>query len=82
MNMQLTSLDILYLSLSIGFLILVGVISYLVFRVSRTLGNVDTLVEDVDDTAKDIRGLKNHVKGGVFGAVSPVLGLVANIKRR
>lgn len=80
MNAQLTTLDILYITLSIGFAVFVGGIIFLVHRISRTLSILNVLITHIDDTARDVNVAKNHVKRGLLLTVSSVLGLL--LKRR
>lgn len=68
-------LDIFYLSLSIGFIVLVGTVSYAAFQLVQTLRSIKILVEDIDDTAKDVRIAKEATKLNIFRIVSMVLGL-------
>lgn len=77
MNMQMTSLDILYVSLSLGFLVLVGFLVFLIIKASKTLDSLNLLLEDVDDTASEIRQLKNTVKFGIFSGISMLTGILS-----
>jgi len=80
MRLELTSLDILYLCLGIGFLIFVSFFIFLVIKLSRTLDSLKILIEDVDDAANDIKEIKNKVKGKFFSAASLILGLLLSKK--
>lgn len=64
------SLNFLYYSLAIGFLILVGFISYAAFSLSQTLNKLTSILIKVDDIAKDADDLKNTIKGGILGLIS------------
>jgi len=64
------SLNFLYYSLGIGFLVLVGFVSYAAFNLSRTLKRLTSVLIKVDDVAKDADDLKNLIKSGVLGLVS------------
>lgn len=75
MNLELTSLDILYLSLSIGFLVLVIFFVFLILKLGKTLDAVRILAQDLDDTARDVNGIKNQIKGQFYGMASSLLGL-------
>lgn len=62
----MTSLDLLYFSLAIGFLILVGFVSYAAYNLSRTLKELTSILEKIDDITKDVDELKNHIKNGIL----------------
>jgi hypothetical protein len=62
----MTSLNFLYYSLGIGFLILVGFLSYAAFSLSRSLKNLTSILSKVDDVAKDAEELKNYIKQGIL----------------
>ena len=60
------SLNFLYYSLGIGFLILVGFLSYAVFNLAQTLKKSTSILAKVDDVAKDVEDLKNYIKQGIL----------------
>lgn len=62
----MVSLNFLYYSLGIGFLVLVGFLSYSAFNLSKTLKELDSILVKVDDMAKDAEELKNFIKSGIF----------------
>ena len=62
----MTSQDFLFYSLSIGFLILVGFISYSAFSLSKSLKKLTSILEKVNDVAKDADDLKNYIKQGIL----------------
>ena len=61
----MTSLNILYYSLAIGFLVLVGFVSYVAFTLSKTLKELSSILIKVDDVAKDAEEIKNFIKNGI-----------------
>jgi hypothetical protein len=61
----MVSLNFLYFSLGIGFLILVGFLSYAAFSLSKSLKKLTSILVKVDDVAKDADDLKNYVKQGI-----------------
>jgi hypothetical protein len=67
------SLNLLYFSLSIGFLILVGFLSYAAFNLSQTLKKTTSILVKVDDIAKDANDLKNTIKFEVLNLISMFL---------
>ncbi|MGA3292193.1 MAG: hypothetical protein ABSC49_03570 [Candidatus Microgenomates bacterium] len=60
------SLNFLYYSLGIGFLILVGFLSYAAFSLSKTLKRLNSILIKVDDVASDAEELKNFLKSGII----------------
>ena len=60
------SLNFLYYSLGIGFLILVGFLSYAAFTLSQTLKKSTSILEKVDDLVRDAEELKNFIKNGIL----------------
>ena len=69
----MASSDFLYYSLGIGFLILVGFVSYAAFSISKTLNKLTSILIKVDDIANDTDDLKNYIKGGILGLLSMFL---------
>jgi uncharacterized protein YoxC len=74
--MTLQTLDILYLTLAIGFSIIVYAIFTLVKRVQKTLDNVDIILSNVKHTTDDITNIKNKATGTFYNAASMVLGML------
>lgn len=64
------SQNFLYCSLAIGFLILVGFLSYAAFNLSKTLKEATSILTKVDDVAKDVDELKNGIKSGILTLIS------------
>jgi hypothetical protein len=62
----MTSLNFLYYSLGIGFLILVGFLSYAAFSLSRSLKELTSILVKINDIAKDAEELKNYIKQGIL----------------
>ena len=60
------SLNVLYYSLSIGFLVLVGFLSYAAFNLSKTLKELTSILVKIDDITKDVEDLKNLIKDGII----------------
>jgi hypothetical protein len=61
----MVSLDFLYYALGIGFLILVGFLSYAALNLSKALKEITSILIKVDDFAKDAEELKNFIKYGL-----------------
>jgi hypothetical protein len=64
------SQNFLYYSLAIGFLILVGFLSYAAFNLSKTLKETTSILTKVDDVAKDVDELKNGIKSGILTLIN------------
>lgn len=62
----MVSLNVLYYSLAIGFLILVGFLSYAAFNLSQTFRKSTSILKKVDDIAEDAEELKNFLKQGTI----------------
>jgi uncharacterized protein YoxC len=62
----MVSLNILYYCLAIGFLVLVGFLSYAAFSLSKSLKELTSILVKVDDMAKDAEELKNFIKNGIL----------------
>lgn len=75
---MISTLDILYLALSLGFLILVGFLSYTLFQTAKTLREIQPLLEDIRDIADDVRQAKDGVKNGFGQAANVIQSLIEN----
>ena len=69
----MTPQDFLFYSLGIGFLILIGFLSYAAFSLSQTLKNLTSILVKIDDIAKDADDLKNKIKLGILNLMSMFL---------
>ena len=74
------SLNILYYSLAIGFLVLVGFVSYAAFNLSQTLKKLTSILNKVDDIATDADYLKNTIKSGLLNLMSMFIKKGGDIK--
>lgn len=79
--MTISTLDILYLSLSGGFLVLVGYLVFLIKRVNRSLEKLDPILDNLQDTTGGIRHFKDQAKSTFFSTASMLLGLVFGRKK-
>ncbi len=80
--MTIQMIDILYLVLGIGFVVLVFYIVVLIKRVTKTLDKLDLLLENFKSTADGINDIKDKAKGTLYSVGSLLLGMVVNKKRR
>jgi hypothetical protein len=71
----MTTLDFLYLSLAFGFLILVGGLSLLIYHFIGTLTVFRRVLEEVEDTTRDVQTVKNTLKLGGLTLAAKVLDL-------
>lgn len=62
----MVSLNFLYYSLGVGFLVLVGFLSYAAYNLSQTLKESTSILKKVDNIAKDAEELKNFIKNGII----------------
>jgi len=69
----MSSFDFLSYSVGLGFLVLVGFVSYSAFSLSQTLKRLTSILEKIDDITKDIDDVKNLIKGGVMALTSVFL---------
>ena len=60
------SFDFFNYALGIGFLVLVGFVSYAAFNLSKTLKELTLILERIDDMTKDVDELENYIKHGVL----------------
>ena len=67
---KIIPLDFLYYSLGIGFLILVGFLSYAAISLSQTLKRMTSILVKVDDITKDVNDLKDLIKSGILYLLS------------
>lgn len=75
----MSALDFLYLSLAIGFLILVVFLSITSLRLSQTLKEVSRLVSDIED----ITTILPLIKGGLLKGTKELSSFILNkLKRR
>ncbi len=59
------SLDTLYYSLAIGFLILVGFTCFALYQLAQTLRSLKQVIQDVEDIAQDVKSVKESIKMGL-----------------
>lgn len=43
-----------------------GFVSYAAYNLSRTLKELTSILEKIDDITKDVDELKNHIKNGIL----------------
>lgn len=66
----MNSLNFLYYSLGIGFIVLVGFVSYAFYNLSKTLKESTSILKKIDDIAKDVNDLKDLIKNGILYLLS------------
>lgn len=71
----MTPLEILYLALAGGFLILVFIIALVLFQLFRTLKAAQMVIEDLRDTTFDLRRLKDFSLLTILGIIRTIFRL-------
>jgi hypothetical protein len=61
----MTTQDTLNISLSIGFLVLVGFFCYAFYYLAQTLKSAKKIIDDAQDLTKDVRIVKNQLKSNL-----------------
>ncbi|MCL5090406.1 MAG: hypothetical protein M1514_00160 [Patescibacteria group bacterium] len=68
----MTSLDILYLALAVGFLIFISFLSYVLWQTGMVLKSLQIILKDAEEVTKDIANLRNLFKiiaKGIFNKI-------------
>jgi len=66
----MNSLDILHFSLSLGFIILVGFLAYVLYYLGQALKSLNHVLENTEDITRDVNMLKNGVKLGILNILN------------
>lgn len=75
--------NILYISLALGALLFAGAASYAAFRLAKVFKALQTVVEDIEDTTKEVRFLKDKLKSSSFSLIALLLkGLLTKSSKR
>ncbi len=69
----MNSADFLNISVGVGFLVLVGFISYVCIRLTQTLESLKTLTDDAQNITSDVRLLKDKFELGLAKFVNAAL---------
>lgn len=64
--MSMTAQDFFYFAFGIGFLVMTGFISFAVYKLSKSLDELTSILTKVDDITTDANELKNIVKNGMI----------------
>lgn len=70
-------IDFLYLSLALGWIVLVGFAAYGIYHFVETLKRVRIIMQRIDDTAHDITMVKDGLKLGFLSVISKIIGNTA-----
>lgn len=70
---MVSSVDVFYFSLSIGFLVLVSFASYAMYQAAVTMKIIQRIAENIAETTQDINDLKNTIKNGILKFVFNLL---------
>jgi len=76
-----TSQEFLFYTLAFGFIILVGFFSYACYSLAKALESLRALIDNIEDTAKDINIVKNKIKLGALTTVGTLLGMFLKKRR-
>lgn len=68
------SSDILHYAVALGFLIITAFFAYAFYRFALVLKTLQLLIADVEDTAKDIKLLKNKLRFGFSDIAGFLIG--------
>ena len=64
------SVTFLNYSLGVGFIVLVGFVSFAFYNLSKSLKEVTSILSKVDSITKDVESLKDIIKSGITYLVS------------
>ena len=78
----MSSLDFLYICLGIGFLILVGFISYASYHLVDTLKSVKGLADDYHYVVSDIKAVEKLLKSGLLHTLTVFLDFAGDFFRK
>ncbi len=67
------SQDFLFYSLGIGFLVLVGFLSYAAYQLAQSLRTLNLILQNAEDITSDVDMIKNGVKFGFLNILSMFL---------
>lgn len=67
------SRDILNTAIALGFLVFTGTAAFAFYRLARVFKALETLVEDIEDTTKDVKLLKDKLKSSSLSLVALLL---------
>ncbi len=79
----MNSVDVLYYSLSVGFLVLVGFMCYVLWELNKDLKILRLVLNNVHDISLDASLLKNNLKLSFFKLIQTFLqrGITHNDKK-
>lgn len=66
----MSSIDFQHYALGIGFLILVGFLSYLLYHTTQTIKTLKQILDETEDITADVSKLKNSIKYGLFSLLN------------
>lgn len=69
----MTSLDFLYISLGVGFLVLVGFLSNLIRQMTVTLTKADHIVDNIGETTDSVMSVKDALSSSTLRVISKFL---------
>ncbi len=73
--------DFLFISLGVGFLILVGFLSYAAYHLAITLKSAREVIDNAEDITNDVRAMKNQLKGGMLTGMGTILSILSSFAK-
>lgn len=67
--------------LTLGFIVLVTLTSCAAYQLILTLKSLRRLIDDVEDTTKDVNLIKDKIKLGALTGIATILGMVVKKRR-
>lgn len=73
--------DILYYILTLGFIVLVIFISYAAYQLTQTLKSLKRLIDEIEDTTRDVNVIKDKIKLRALTGIATILGMFVKKRR-
>lgn len=73
--------EFLYYILTLGFIVLVFFISFAAWETARTLKSLKKLIDEVEDTTRDVNLIKDKIKFGALTGIATLLGMFVKKRR-
>ncbi|KKS98137.1 MAG: hypothetical protein UV73_C0003G0079 [Candidatus Gottesmanbacteria bacterium GW2011_GWA2_43_14] len=77
---MIAAIDFFYIAIGFGFLIASVSLAVTLVALTRTVMVAKKIIEDVEDTTRDIKLLKSGLKVGLLSMATKVIGYFANKK--
>ncbi len=70
-----TTQDLLYVCVALGFVVLVGYLSYAAYHLGQALKSLKLVLDETEDITRDVQKVKDQIKHGVASAATAALGV-------